>query len=86
MLILKYAKNNNSGFSEEEKKKITMLTVYDYPSAKIVVEAKIDGIMDEMLYHTRIVSRAVNNAMVVGDRHFMSYQASVEEAVRRYFV
>jgi len=38
--------------------------------------------MDEMIYHTKIVSRAVKNAMVVGDMPFMSYQASVEEAVR----
>ncbi len=38
--------------------------------------------MEEMLYHTKIVSRAVKNAMVIGDMPFMSYQASVEEAVR----
>jgi len=38
--------------------------------------------MDEMIYHTKIVSRAVRNAMVVGDLPFMSYQASVEDAVR----
>ncbi|MEW6213950.1 MAG: 3-methyl-2-oxobutanoate hydroxymethyltransferase [Nitrospirota bacterium] len=38
--------------------------------------------MDEMIYHTKIVSRAVKNAMVIGDMPFMSYQASVEDAVR----
>ncbi len=38
--------------------------------------------MDEMIYHTKIVSRAVKNAMVIGDMPFMSYQASVQEAVR----
>ncbi|TAN39034.1 MAG: 3-methyl-2-oxobutanoate hydroxymethyltransferase [Nitrospirae bacterium] len=38
--------------------------------------------MDEMIYHTRLVSRAVKNALVIGDMPFMSYQASVEEAVR----
>ncbi len=38
--------------------------------------------MDEMIYHTRIVSRAVKNAMVIGDLPFMSYQISVEDAVR----
>jgi len=85
-----------------EQKKITMLTAYDYPFAKIVDEAGIDAIivgdsvgmvvqglentlpvtMDEMIYHTNIVSRAVKNAMVIGDLPFMSYQASVEEAVR----
>ena len=38
--------------------------------------------MDEMIYHTKMVSRAVKNAMVIGDMPFMSYQASVEDAVR----
>jgi 3-methyl-2-oxobutanoate hydroxymethyltransferase len=38
--------------------------------------------MDEMIYHTKMVSRAVRNAMVIGDLPFMSYQASAEDAVR----
>jgi 3-methyl-2-oxobutanoate hydroxymethyltransferase len=38
--------------------------------------------MDEMLHHTRAVTRGVRNAMVVGDMPFMSFQASVEEGVR----
>ncbi|MBI3810961.1 MAG: 3-methyl-2-oxobutanoate hydroxymethyltransferase [Nitrospirae bacterium] len=38
--------------------------------------------MDEMLYHTRIVSRAVEHALVVGDMPFMSFQPGVEDAVR----
>lgn len=79
-----------------------MLTAYDYPFAKMVDEAGIDGIivgdsvgmvvqglentlpvtMDEMIYHTKIVSRAVNNSMVIGDLPFMSYQAGIEDAVR----
>jgi len=37
--------------------------------------------MDEMIYHTEIVSRAVENALVVGDMPFMSYQVSVHDAV-----
>jgi 3-methyl-2-oxobutanoate hydroxymethyltransferase len=85
-----------------EKKKITRLTAYDYPFARIIDEAGIDAIivgdsvamvvqglentlpvtMDEMIYHTKIVSRAVKNALVIGDLPFMSYQISVEEAVR----
>jgi 3-methyl-2-oxobutanoate hydroxymethyltransferase len=84
-----------------EHRKITMLTAYDYPFAKIVDEAGIDGIivgdslgmvvqglentlpvtMDEMIYHTKIVSRAAQNSMVIGDLPFMSYQTSIEEAV-----
>ena len=85
-----------------EHKKITLLTAYDYPFARIVDEAGIDAIivgdslamvvqgldntlpvtMEEMLYHTKIVSRATRNAMVIGDMPFMSYQASIEEGVR----
>lgn len=38
--------------------------------------------MDEMIYHTRIVSRAVKNALVIGDMPFMSYQAGIKDAVR----
>lgn len=38
--------------------------------------------MGEMIYHTKMVSRAVKNALVIGDMPFMSYQTSVEEAVR----
>ena len=37
--------------------------------------------MDEMIYHTRIVSRAVKHAMIVGDMPFMSYQASIKDAI-----
>lgn len=82
--------------------KITMLTAYDYPFARIVDEAGIDMVlvgdslgmvvqglentlpvtMDEMVYHTKMVSRAVQRAMVVADMPFMSYQVSVAEAVR----
>jgi len=85
-----------------ENKKISMITAYDYPFAKIVDEAGIDGIivgdsvgmvvqglentlpvtMDEMIYHTKMVARAVQNTIVIGDLPFMSYQASIEEAVR----
>ena len=38
--------------------------------------------MDEMIYHTRMVSRAVKNALVIGDMPFMSYQTSIEDAVK----
>jgi len=38
--------------------------------------------MDQMVYHTKIVSRATKRAHVVGDLPFMSYQASTNEAVK----
>jgi 3-methyl-2-oxobutanoate hydroxymethyltransferase len=38
--------------------------------------------MEQMLYHTKIVVRAVKRAMVVFDMPFMSYQESVEQAKR----
>jgi len=38
--------------------------------------------MDEMIYHTKIVARAVRNALVIGDMPFMSFQTGIEEAVR----
>ena len=38
--------------------------------------------MEQMLHHSRAVTRAVNRALIVGDMPFMSYQASAGEAVR----
>jgi len=38
--------------------------------------------VDEVVYHCRAVKRAVKRAHVVGDMPFMSYQASVDDAVR----
>ena len=81
--------------------KLTMLTAYDYPMAKILDEAGIDILLigdslgmvvqghkdplsvsvDEMVYHTRLVSRAVKRALVIGDMPFMSFQVTVEDAV-----
>ncbi|NQT46317.1 MAG: 3-methyl-2-oxobutanoate hydroxymethyltransferase [Candidatus Omnitrophica bacterium] len=81
--------------------KITMLTAYDYPMAKIMDEAGIDMIlvgdslgmvvlgyestlpvtMDEMIHHTKAAKRGTKSAFLVGDMPFMSYQASIEDAV-----
>jgi 3-methyl-2-oxobutanoate hydroxymethyltransferase len=38
--------------------------------------------LDEMVYHTRLVARGLERAMVVGDMPFGSYQVGPEDAVR----
>ncbi len=38
--------------------------------------------MDEIIYHTRSVRRAVKESLLVADMPFMSYQVSVEDALR----
>ncbi len=38
--------------------------------------------MEDMIHHARAVARATSQAMVVADMPFMSYQVSVEDAVR----
>jgi 3-methyl-2-oxobutanoate hydroxymethyltransferase len=37
--------------------------------------------LEEMIYHGKIVKKGVNNALLVVDMPFMSYQASVEQAL-----
>ncbi|MFX1501331.1 MAG: 3-methyl-2-oxobutanoate hydroxymethyltransferase [Promethearchaeota archaeon] len=38
--------------------------------------------MDEMIHHTKAVSRGVSNALIVGDMPFLSYKISQKEAVK----
>jgi 3-methyl-2-oxobutanoate hydroxymethyltransferase len=45
-------------------------------------ETTVSVTMDEMLYHARIVSTAVERALVVGDLPFMSFQVNADEALR----
>lgn len=81
---------------------ITMVTAYDYPSAKLVEEAGVDMIlvgdslgmvvlgydstlpvtMDDMIHHTKAVTRAAKRSFVVTDLPFLSYHGTVEEAVK----
>ncbi len=96
-------KNTVSTIREQKKNgdKITMLTAYDYSTAKLIDEAGINSIligdslgnvilgyedtlsvtMEDMLHHTRAVSRGAKNALIVADMPFMSYQTSVYDAV-----
>ncbi|GMR05103.1 MAG: 3-methyl-2-oxobutanoate hydroxymethyltransferase [Thermodesulfobacteriota bacterium] len=43
-------------------------------------ETTLPVTMEEMLYHTRAVSRGVERALVIGDMPFASYQVSTEHA------
>ena len=44
-------------------------------------ESTLPVTMDDMLHHTKAVTRAQPSALVVGDMPFMSYQVSEEQAV-----
>ena len=87
--------------AKEKHEKLTMLTAYDYSTAKLIDEAGINSIlvgdslgmvclgyedtlsvtMEDMIHHTRAVTRGAKNALVVADMPFMSYQTSVYDAV-----
>lgn len=96
-------KNTVSTFkkAKENKEKLTMLTAYDYSTARLFDEAGISSIlvgdslgnvilgyedtlsvtMEDMIHHSAAVARGAKNALVVCDMPFMSYQASVYDAV-----
>ena len=88
--------------SRKGQQPVSMLTAYDYNTARTIDEAGIDMILvgdslgnvmlgyentlavtvDDMIHHGKAVCRGAKQAFVVIDMPFMSYQASVEEAVR----
>ena len=45
-------------------------------------ETTLPVTMDEMIYHTKAVSKGVQRAMIVVDMPFMSYQLNIDEAFR----
>ncbi len=54
-------------------------------SLGMVVQGKPNTLsvtMEDMLYHTKLVARAAEKSLIIGDMPFMSYQASIEDAVR----
>lgn len=87
--------------AKEEHKKLSMLTAYDYSTAKLMDEAGVNSIlvgdslgnailgykdtlsvtMEDMIHHGKAVARGVNNALLIVDLPFMSYQTSVYDAV-----
>lgn len=91
-------------FKEAKKsgRKLSMLTAYDYTTAKLVDGAGIDGVLvgdslgmvmlgyettlqvtvEDIIHHTKAVSRGTKEALVVADLPFLSYHISVEEAIR----
>ncbi len=97
-------KNTAATFAAAKAKgeKISMLTAYDYSTAKLEDESGINGIlvgdslgnvvlgyedtvsvtMEDMIHHGAAVARGAKNALVVVDMPFMSYEVTVEEAVR----
>lgn len=87
--------------AKEKGEKLTMLTAYDYSTAKLEDEAGINSIlvgdslgnvmlgyedtisvtMEDMIHHGAAVARGAQNALVIIDMPFMSYQTSVYDAV-----
>ena len=86
---------------KKEKKKISVITSYDYTLASLCDNSGIDVLlvgdsagmvmlgyentipvtMDQMCMFTEAVSRARKNSLLVSDLPFMSYQASIEDAI-----
>jgi 3-methyl-2-oxobutanoate hydroxymethyltransferase len=62
---------------------IPLLLVGDSVGRNVLgYDNEIPVTMEEMLHHTRAVTRGAENAMVVGDLPFLSYQVSLEEGIR----
>jgi 3-methyl-2-oxobutanoate hydroxymethyltransferase len=95
-------KNINTFYQSKGKRKISLLTAYDYSTAKLIDSCGIDALLvgdslgmvclgykdtlsvtvEDMIHHAKAVVRGRESAMVIVDMPFMSYEISVEEALR----
>lgn len=87
---------------KQDRVPITVITAYDYPSARLAEEAGIDAILvgdslgnvvlgyestvpvtiDDMVYHSRAVTRGAPSTFVVTDMPFATYHGSVDHTLR----
>ena len=70
---------------KDKGEKISMLTAYDYSTAKLEDAAGYDTTIpvtvEDMIHHGAAVARGAKNSLVVVDMPFLSYQTSVYDAV-----
>ena len=86
---------------KQNQQKITMLTAYDYTTAKLMDDSGVDCLLvgdslgmvmlgyestvsvtiEDMIHHSKAVAKGAKNALVVTDLPFMSYHASIYDAV-----
>lgn len=95
-------KNTVKTFLEaKNNKKLTILTAYDYSTAKIIDNSGMNGILvgdslgmvclghkdtlsvtvEHMIHHGKAVVNGTQNALVIIDMPFMSYEISPEQAL-----
>ncbi len=86
---------------KKNKEKISMLTCYDYSTAKIINETELDIALvgdslgnvfcgydstlpvrvEDIIYHTNAIARAIDRALIVADMPFLSFQVSPQDAL-----
>ncbi|OGX61627.1 MAG: 3-methyl-2-oxobutanoate hydroxymethyltransferase [Paenibacillus sp. RIFOXYA1_FULL_44_5] len=85
-----------------DQEPISIITAYDYPSARLAEEAGIDVILvgdslgnvvlgyestlpvtiDDMVYHTKAVTRGAAQTFVISDMPFLTYHGDIDRALR----
>jgi len=88
--------------SQLPENRITCVTAYDYPTARLLDQAGVDILLvgdslgmvvlgyestlpvtlDDMIHHTRAVSRGSRRALIVTDMPYGSFHVSLDESVR----